>query len=619
MPLTKMFVGTIMEKILFLFKIERSEHTKSSVQIQKSYVGRINPILSLFCLIIFSVAGSIYSLNHYVDYKKQQDRKKEFRLIKDCNIYVKNDISKMLATQVTYESTNDPDPMPKGRFVVGYSGQGKGSYDTYEKRKGNYYDYWEETSIRVAHPYNYVASLYVYDIPKDDNEDENIAMQYDKYEESIQNSGYSTWKIANCDCKGLSFESIAKVKKVFGTNQATYEAKTTKVRSVFFENKKVYVLDVFSPHGAKEHTSTILQSLTTEDVESIFYRLWIRTYSPLICMVFFCLVFLIVQFKKHNNKSYQNKTAHVLFLFCEICTIVNLAVFVVQWFFLCDNESVEGLLYLLLFAISLLFNIMSTWVFNKKSESEYVSDFLVPKQVKEYLNKRSDSESERKSVTAFVFYPFWVVSQLPFGLSFLFYVLPLSLFIFIGIECRNLYRWLYGGNMQTNEHKDDIYSFKDYYLILDLPNSASSLEIEKSFNQKMAQYNSATEKQNKELWLDLQVAYRVLISENRLRPAYDFEYSIYDSTELGKPYVFTNKKLEREINLIRNTLREGNNKTARRVRINVVLASLLIWIVAVAVLLSICLSYDNNTNTKRNNQSNHWVGGHFEGGHFYSY
>lgn len=315
---------------------------------------------------------------------------------------------------------------------------------------------------------------------------------------------------------------------------------------------------------------------------------------------------MIIQLTIHLKQKNKNKRAHIFFIYCTLCVMVNLIIFIVQWFYLFDNKSVEGKIYLWGFGITVIFNLFSSLAFGKASEYEYTSDFLVFKHVKQYLKKRTCSESERKAVTAFVFYPLWIVGQLPFGLFVLLYVIPLSLFIFIGIECRNLFNWMSGGSMLKQEKDNEKTMFKDYYLILDLPNHATSLDVERSFNHFLAQYNSTSERnQNRELWFDLQEAYRVLISENRLRPLYDREYMIYDNYdnrdnyELSNPYVFSDKKLERDIMLIRESLRREITRSKRYRKINIVVVSLIIWVI-VASVVGLYFAIDKSSNHRMN-------------------
>lgn len=322
-------------------------------------------------------------------------------------------------------------------------------------------------------------------------------------------------------------------------------------------------------------------------------------YLPLLGICILCLFFIIVEIITHYQQLNKNKCSHLLFIYCIICVLANLIAFILQYLYI-NNKNIDGANnYLWLFGFSLLFNLISVHFFNKKSKSEYTTDFLMPAWVKKYLDIRTVNESEKRAFVAFILYPFWILSPIPFGIMVFLYVIPLSLFVIIGMEGRCLFHWLHEKDEQGADNNDGMSIFNDYYLILDLPTNASSLEIEKSFNHKMAKYNSTSEKlKNKEEWLDLQEAYRVLVSENRLRPLYDKEYLIYEKSELISPYIFTDKKLERDINLIRDTLRRDKSDQKQHKRLNIVVLSLILWI-----LLSIATGFyykHNQENYQKN-------------------
>ena len=524
---------------------------------------------------------SLYTLDYYND--NSMDRMiREFNiqnsiLLDDCNIYVKKDKDKLFANQIEYYGENDPDPMPKGNILIGYTGQG------------------ESFQLGYNDTHSYRVFLYVYDISKEfgffDNEDDVISMLIEKYAETVQSCGYDYEKLDDVKLRGLSFCSPRLVDDVlFFDDEGAYVKKAQKVRSIFFANQMVYVLDVISSQQVTEHTWDILRSLTIKK-SSKFNWQWLKRNTPLISLVIFYIVFLILQLKKHYRKSYQNKAAHIFFFYSAICSIVNLTILIVGY------HNYFNISFYTLFGILLLFNLISVWIFNKKSETEYTSDFLVFKKVKQYMQKRTESESERKAVTAFVFYPFWVAGQLPFGLLILFYVIPLCLFILLGMEFRQLFRWIHGGTCTKEEHLGKTI-FKDYYLILDLTYDATSLDIEKVFNQKMAHYYSVAEShQSKEQWLELQEAYKVLMSDKRLRPAYDKEYKIYDNMDYSSGYNFVDKRLERDILLIRKSLllQSDNKNYKRSIKANIVFISFFIWLLS----LFICFFLINDDSTVR--------------------
>ena len=421
----------------------------------------------------------------------------------------------------------------------------------------------------------YRVSLFVYDISDDflffDDDDDIYSENLKKYEEAVQYCGYEHWIFENDNIRAISSEINRKVERTFLNDGGGYFSNESKIRSVFFANKKAYVLDVISPKEAREHTSEILQSVTIDTTKGAKNKVLIS----LISIVFFSIVLIVIQYRIHHRKASLNRVANKLFVYCIVCTIVNTFLFIT----FCNNLEHKQLL--LLWGLTLMFNLLSIWFFNSKSKYKFASDFMLPLCAKHYLEKHSNNESERRSLIALVFYPFWVAGQLPFGFFILLYVVPLSLFTYLGMELRKLYCWLNGETQIKNKEVNNSL-LKDYYLILDLTNDATPLDIEKAFNQKMAHYYSTADNyQRKDQWIDLQEAYKVLISENRLRPAYDQEYLIYDKGEYTGTYVLSNKKLERDILIIRQSLQSQVESAInkRHFKTNIVLVSFVLWLI----------------------------------------
>ena len=116
----------------------------------------------------------------------------------------------------------------------------------------------------------------------------------------------------------------------------------------------------------------------------------------------------------------------------------------------------------------------------------------------------------------------------------------------------------------------------------------------------MAHYYSTAENyQRKDQWIDLQEAYKILISENRLRPAYDQEYLIYDKGEYLDSYIIANKKLERDILIIRQSLQLQieSDINRRHFKINIVVVSFVLWLII--LVCGYIILYDDSSNHHR--------------------
>ena len=110
------------------------------------------------------------------------------------------------------------------------------------------------------------------------------------------------------------------------------------------------------------------------------------------------------------------------------------------------------------------------------------------------------------------------------------------------MEIRNFSNWSHGDiHKDGNELKGDgLGIFKDYYLLLDIDRSASEEDINKAFNKAMTKNN-------------IQEAYRVLSSTNRLKPEYDREFDAYRASN-DSEYLYSDERTKRDIMLVQKEL-----------------------------------------------------------------
>jgi hypothetical protein len=127
--------------------------------------------------------------------------------------------------------------------------------------------------------------------------------------------------------------------------------------------------------------------------------------------------------------------------------------------------------------------------------------------------------------------------------------------------------------------------FLDYYVILDLKENADKSDIENAFNSAMSKYNSANGNPlyGRQYYNNIQEAYAILSSSNKLRPAYDKEYDNYKSGNAIN-YIYIDKHLENEIKKIRTMLYKSKNNK-RELNINIVLFSFFILLITTYVVL----------------------------------
>lgn len=228
------------------------------------------------------------------------------------------------------------------------------------------------------------------------------------------------------------------------------------------------------------------------------------------------------------------------------------------------------------------------------SRAENTFDYLVPKGVKKYLCNRHVTDAEYKSIVVFLVYPLFVLGSSPLGIGVLIYILPVSLIILLLMEIRNFSNWSHGDiHKDGNELKGEgLGIFKDYYLLLDIDRTASEEDIDKAFNKAMTKYNSGidyslygeTYKHN------IQEAYRVLSSTNRLKPEYDREFDVYRTSNMLE-YQYSDEKTKNDIVLVQKEFWDGkiqNKRIKKRETYNSVVRGiylfLLLLIIAAIVL-----------------------------------
>ena len=215
--------------------------------------------------------------------------------------------------------------------------------------------------------------------------------------------------------------------------------------------------------------------------------------------------------------------------------------------------------------------------------------FLQPSFVEKYMNYRNVSEVERKSFVAIILYPFFVIGNFMLGSALVAaFFLPATLLFIAIIEIKMIRTWI--NKSDENKAKCSNLSanaiFKDYYIILDINENATENDVIVAFNKAMAKYNSVSGlKSNKSFLLNIQEAYFVLSSTNRLRPEYDKEYLLYRKSN-ARNYKYTNATTENDILSIQQNLSFTNiENTHSCTKINKLTLSIIISI----LILILCL------------------------------
>lgn len=290
-------------------------------------------------------------------------------------------------------------------------------------------------------------------------------------------------------------------------------------------------------------------------------------YCIIIYALFTLSLMITITIYDNNIWTSKNKTAKYLSVFIFCMTIVNTIIFYVDVnsvfnHKICYDDDWWSF-FKPIFYTSIVNYIMLPCVVSI-TKTKQLSEFLTVKWVDRYLCYRNVSNEERKSLLIFLIYPLFTICMLPFGAYVLLYVIPtLAIFVLV-LETKG---WVkrstnYQEDNEATKNTDTVKAvFKDYYLILDIKSDASDDCIDRAFNKAMARYNvnSESKKFRKQYVYDLQEAYRVLSSTERLKPEYDEEYLLYLKSD-KQVYEYTNINTRRDIKIIQDEILHNNVK-----------------------------------------------------------
>ncbi len=343
--------------------------------------------------------------------------------------------------------------------------------------------------------------------------------------------------------------------------------------SVIYYDGLVYVFNVKSPIRCAANAEDLLATITAYDwgetvekynksVENRYFALL----SAMLILGLLCLFF--VPWKKNKPYNIQCKK---LFIYAFVVFMVNMLIVFKQSTIGFYGDISDKLIWSWIMYLSLVSYLLCTWglaylVYCAKKE--YKADYLMPSFIQGWLKKRV-YEKEYKAIILVVLYPTLLCCILPIiGGGFLcLYSMPLIIILWISILIRKANSWI------DNEKTEDLiqYTFKDYYLVLDLDKKATEDEVDKAFNRAKAKLEtvgmfgfSAD---------DINEAYLVLTS-NRIRSLYDMEYERFENTIDKSKYKINNQTLCHALEQIKPKSKK-TRKTARnimRVSIGILLA-----------------------------------------------
>ena len=329
-------------------------------------------------------------------------------------------------------------------------------------------------------------------------------------------------------------------------------------------------------------------------------KTYLRLYAiSVFSVILYSLIVAILKYYKNKANAINPKSKKIL-VYISIAFLINILVCYLQLSYVTDKTIIfdnKCKTLLNLFGLSILINSITLPYTITKLYDKVSYDAILPSWMKKYFNKRCISEQERKSFVSLIAYPLLILGNLPLGAYILIYIIPVTLLFFMIVETRRLMGWINGKSyVNIVSNNKDTAVFKDYYLILDLPLTASEDDVNSAYNKIIARNNANPNMYGKQFIDDVNEAYRVLSSTNNVRPKYDKEYTLYKATN-DRIYKFSNSQTEKEILYIQGSIAPQQKKQKRMPIVNnAVFLAILILIAILLIFISIVYQSYNNGN-----------------------
>lgn len=511
-------------------------------------------------------------------------------------------------TKDNSEQLKEIGPIPKGKFVSSFDGKGEGKYgywkpylamgsravyytekvpqrylsgeiirDYYgrieyeEVEKVKYVNepYWDSRYTTIPYEYTYTFSVIDLSDSISSNASDSIYSICTK-QFAKQLTSYKNWNFSPNQVKcrrnanwAKFYMSVLPKNKDAVVFQSKDEKGVSVIRAVYFANRKAYVLDVHSPYELIENANAIMETFTTFYLQDyndmVSMRLLLTILGCIAFMVFGLICLLIPKIVLQNRETVLPKQAKYLVRYACVMWFVNIICVFADVYPIFTGELRQDSYWwniFLLFLCAVGMNIFTNMYVVNKAKAENEFDYLIPKWLKFYLIKRHITDAEYKSVVVFLLYPFFILGNLPFGICVLGYILPVAILSVILMEVRIFSKWTHEDTNGNNSNEvEELGVFKDYYLLLDINRDASEMDIDIAFNKAMAKYNSRTDAKlyNEVYKRNIQEAYRVLSSTNRLKPEYDREFDAYRASN-DSEYLYSDERTKRDIMLVQKEL-----------------------------------------------------------------
>lgn len=587
------------------------------------YVSNIVPTLKV------ELTLKEHNEKFFVNFDKEQ-----FSVLKSSHYFDKKE------TKDNSEQLKEIGPIPEGKFVSSFDGKGEGTYgywkpylamrsravyytkkvpqryvDDYfgriefeELEKVKYVNepYWDSRYTTIPYEYTYTFSVIDLSDSISSNASDSIYSICTK-QFAKQLTSYKNWNFSPNQVKcrrnanwAKFYMSVLPKNKVAVVFQSKDEKGVSVIRAVYFANRKAYVLDMHSPYELIENANAIMETFTTFYLQDyndmVSMRLLLTILGSIAFVVFGLICLFIPKIVLRKRETVLPKQAKYLVRYARVMWLVNIICVFADVYPIFTGELRQDSYWwniFLLFLCAVGMNIFTNMYVVNKAKAENEFDYLIPKWLKFYLIKRHVTDAEYKSVVVFLLYPFFIFGNLPFGICVLGYILPVAILSVILMEVRIFSKWTHEDTNGNNSNGvEELGVFKDYYLLLDINRDASEMDIDIAFNKAMAKYNSRTDAKlyNEVYKRNIQEAYRVLSSTNRLKPEYDKEFDAYRASN-DSEYLYSDERTKRDIMLVQKELRgtllaSKKYDTCAKVH-NLVIRAVVIYGVFLAIVSSI--------------------------------
>lgn len=472
-----------------------------------------------------------------------------------------------MGSRAVYYTEKVPQRYLSGEIIRDY--YGRIEYEEVEKVKYVNEPYWDSRYTTIPYEYTYTFSVIDLSDSISSNASDSIYSICTK-QFAKQLTSYKNWNFSPNQVKcrrnanwAKFYMSVLPKNKDAVVFQSKDEKGVSVIRAVYFANRKAYVLDVHSPYELIENANAIMETFTTFYLQDyndmVSMRLLLTILGCIAFVVFGLICLLIPKIVLQNRETVLPKQAKYLVRYACVMWFVNIICVFADVYSIFTGELRQDSYWwniFLLFLCAVGMNIFTNMYVVNKAKAENEFDYLIPKWLKFYLIKRHITDAEYKSVVVFLLYPFFILGNLPFGICVLGYILPVAILSVILMEVRIFSKWTHEDTNGNNSNEvEELGVFKDYYLLLDINRDASEMDIDIAFNKAMAKYNSRTDAKlyNEVYKRNIQEAYRVLSSTNRLKPEYDREFDAYRASN-DSEYLYSDERTKRDIMLVQKEL-----------------------------------------------------------------